>query len=48
MPKLSIFGEKEEQFEAPKPGALMCVKGDIELNKGRPVSHLTVTNTADR
>ena len=35
VPKLSVFGAKEEQFEGPKPGALMCVKGDIELNKGR-------------
>jgi hypothetical protein len=48
VPKLSVFGAKEEQFESPKPGALICVKGDIELNKGRPISHITVTNTADR
>jgi len=48
VPKLSVFGAKEEQFEGPTPGAVMCVKGDIELNKGRPISHVTVTNKADR
>jgi urease subunit gamma/beta len=31
-----------------EPGAVETVAGDIELNAGRPVSELAVTNTADR
>jgi hypothetical protein len=30
------------------PGHVTCPKGDIVLNVGREITHLTVTNMADR
>ena len=37
-----------EDAEAVTPGELLVAPGEIELNAGRPVTILAVTNTADR
>jgi urease subunit gamma/beta len=42
---------ERERFAATvgdEPGAIVTAPGDIELNAGRPVVQLAVTNTADR
>jgi urease len=49
VPKLSAFAPKEAQFAlTAAPGALICPKGDIIINEGRPIEYVTVTNLADR
>ena len=49
VPNLSVFAAPEAQFGCTHaPGELICVKGELTLNAGRPVEMLTVTNMADR
>jgi hypothetical protein len=50
IPDQSLFPlPKEEEYEATKmPGAFVCVKGKIVLNKGRKRIRLRVTSKGDR
>jgi urease subunit gamma/beta len=45
VPDVSVFGDCEA---SPLPGEVMCAAGEIELNAGRPVLRLDVTNLGDR
>jgi len=48
-PSMSMFSGKEAQWDSIlAPGSMVCVKGHIELNKGRPITQITVNNTSDR
>lgn len=46
VPELSVFAGEASMEEA--PGALQAAGGSVQLNAGRTVTTLTVTNTADR
>jgi urease len=50
IPDQSLFPlPKEEEYEATKmPGAVVCVKGKVALNKGRKRIRLRVTSKGDR
>ena len=48
VPALSAFAESLPGSEDPLPGEVAVAEGDIELNAGRGVVRLTVTNLADR
>jgi urease subunit gamma/beta len=48
IPDSSRFETVEETSEAHEPGAIWAAAGTVELNAGRPITTLRVTNLADR
>jgi urease subunit gamma/beta len=42
------IGPGAEPVEAPEPGEIVTVEGDIELSAGRPTTTVTVVNAGDR
>lgn len=47
VPAIELFAGQPGLPE-PEPGAVVTAPGDIELNAGRPVGELPITNLADR